>query len=353
MKMMKSNRRLQQEVQSKLLNTSLVVFVIWYVTKVDPQYINPWNLTAGQWVMGGLCIRGAISFYDHLVVGTIEWMASMQQRKRRNQTRQRKEDGDSNIDDNSIIDDDESILLPTRRSNQQPARYVSLDTKSILFLVINSVDEWIFVQRLLHYIWFASEVSLEYSELSLKNTVGALWVMFVVLDLCYAPLHHILHQSWCYALVHKHHHRQHYPTRGYLDAGNEHPLEHFIGIGCTWAAVGASTYITGAHAFTIFLFFNIHAALAMLNHSPYNIQWTIPGLGQYSVGNHEMHHRKFTINYAQYCMWYDYMMNTYASYEGPSPTTTKKANTRTTTATAQKDQNRASRVDDKVCKKEA
>jgi sterol desaturase/sphingolipid hydroxylase (fatty acid hydroxylase superfamily) len=38
---------------------------------------------------------------------------------------------------------------------------------------------------------------------------------------------------------------------------------------------------------------------------------------KYSVANHEMHHRKFTVNFAQYCMWYDYGMKTYADYEGP------------------------------------
>jgi hypothetical protein len=28
-----------------------------------------------------------------------------------------------------------------------------------------------------------------------------------------------------YPYVHKHHHRQILPKRGYLDAGNEHPIE--------------------------------------------------------------------------------------------------------------------------------
>jgi sterol desaturase/sphingolipid hydroxylase (fatty acid hydroxylase superfamily) len=138
-------------------------------------------------------------------------------------------------------------------------------------------------------------------------------VMFIVLDLCYAPCHHILHMSAIYPLIHKHHHRQHFPTRGYLDAGNEHPIEHVIGVLCTWASVLSAVHIVNAHAVVIFLFFNIHAALAMLNHSPYDVEF----LG-YSVANHEMHHRKFTINYSQYCMWYDHIMKTYARYEGPT-----------------------------------
>mmetsp|Transcript_9872 Transcript_9872/g.13964 ORF Transcript_9872/g.13964 Transcript_9872/m.13964 type:complete len:123 (+) Transcript_9872:41-409(+) len=120
--------------------------------------MNPWNLPVWQWMHGGVFYSGgAIAFYDYLVVGTIEWMTSMK--------RERKRQRNDNDNDTSISNDDyddESILLPTRRSNQQPVRYVSLDTKSIIFLVINSVDECMFVQRLLHYIWNAPEVSLEH-----------------------------------------------------------------------------------------------------------------------------------------------------------------------------------------------
>jgi len=57
----------------------------------------------------------------------------------------------------------------------------------------------------------------------------------------------------------------------------------------------------------------------MLNHSPYDVEFDIIpfGLLTYSVANHEMHHRKFTVNYGQYSMWYDHLMKTFASYEGP------------------------------------
>jgi hypothetical protein len=55
--------------------------------------------------------------------------------------------------------------------------------------------------------------------------------------------------------------------RGYLDVGNEHPIEHWVGVLSTWGAVLAAVQgPTGVHDVTLFLFFNIHAALAMLNH---------------------------------------------------------------------------------------
>ena len=280
------NRKALQELQSKVLDTTTasVVLALLYF---KPELFNPWSLTFWQWILGGACIRVAITFYDHLVVFVLECFFR-------------------------------DKLLPTRTTGK-PVRYVSLDRKSVVFLTINAFHEWIFVQRLCHFIWYSPDVSIKGEDIGIVNTLGALYVMFIVNDICYAPCHHIMHMPFLYPLIHKHHHRQHFPTRGYLDAGNEHPIEHLIGVLSTWGAVLAAVYgPTGAHGGTIFLFFNIHAALAMLNHSPYNINFpVIPGVMEYSVANHEMHHRKFTINYAQYCMWYDHTMNTFSSYEGP------------------------------------
>lgn len=275
-----SDRKAMQLFQSRLLNTATTTAIVCFFYQ-QPRFFNVWGLTLWQWILGGLLIRVAITFYDHLVVFLVD----------------------------SIF---HNKLLPTRTTGK-PVRYVDLDQQSIIFLTINAVHEWIFVQRLCHYIWFSPDVPLRMEDIRLSNTIGALGVMFVVLDLCYAPCHHILHLPVLYPLIHKHHHRQHFPTRGYLDAGNEHPIEHFIGVLCTWASVLTAVYVVNAHAIIVFLFFNIHAALAMLNHSPYDVQFW-----GYSVANHEMHHRKFTVNYAQYSMIYDLTMGTFAPYENPT-----------------------------------
>ena len=284
-----TDRRAQQQRLSWLLDGSTVAAVSSFVYS-NPSWINPCELTPLQWAVGFILIRGAITIYDHLVI----FLVKLSNAK----------------------------LLPTR-TTAKPVRYVELDRTSYVFLTINSLNEWVFVQRLCHFLWYADSVPKTTDEIGLANTLGALYIMFVVLDVCYAPCHHILHMPSMYPLIHKHHHRQHFPTRGYLDAGNEHPIEHVIGTLCTWAAVLAAVYTTGAHAVTIFLFFNLHAALAMLNHSPYDVEFGTLGI-RYSVANHEMHHRKFTVNYAQYCMWYDHLAHTYAGYEGPSEKQTLK-----------------------------
>lgn len=207
--------------------------------------VNPWSLSLLEWTVGFVFIRSAVTFYDFLVVKLVEWSGAK--------------------------------LLPTRTTGT-PVRYVALDRTSLVFLSINSLNEWVFVQRLCHYLWYSPEVSKSLEDIGLVNTLGALYVLFVVNDVFYAPTHHVLHMPALYPLIHKHHHRQHFPTRGYLDAGNEHPIEHLVGTTCMWAALLTAVYTTGAHAVTIFVYFNIHAALAMLNHSPYNVQFSVLGI---------------------------------------------------------------------------
>jgi len=249
------------------------------------ELLNPWGLTPLEWVVGFAGIRGAIAMYDHLVIFLVKLSGQK--------------------------------LLPTRTTGT-PVRYVGLDTASIAFLTANALQEWVFVQQLCHYIWHSPAVPHALGDLGVLNTVAALAVMFLVLDLFYAPAHYVMHLPRFYALVHKHHHRQHFPVRGYLDAGNEHPVEHLIGTSCTWIAVLSAVHTTGAHAATIFLFFNAHAALAMLNHSPYDVKVGLLGFS-YSVRAHEMHHRKFTANYAQYFMLFDRLASTFIEYDDGAP----------------------------------
>lgn len=352
-----SRRLLRQRVCSILLDSITAIFALHYLYN-NPSYLNPWQLpNAKLWLVGFICIRLGVTFYDHLVVLVVEKCFK-------------------------------SKVLPTREPGAPPVRFVQLDARSYIYLSLNAFNEYSFVMRLTHYLWRGGHqqlLSWKLSQLTLGNTLVAFGIMFISMDLLYAPLHHILHMPSFYPLIHKHHHRQHFPTRGYLDAGNEHPIEHMIGVVCTWFAVCASEILLptlgmwcnrlveggvmglfslkdgeviidftrggGVHALTVMIFFQFHAALACLNHSPYNVRFSLPALGssalfgsnntmlqwldemphvgkwckrlltgqwfQYSVGHHEMHHRKFNYNYGQYCMFYDLWMGTFLEYEGP------------------------------------
>ena len=349
----KSWRLQKQQFTSLLLDSATTIFVIYFIYN-NPSYLNPWGIPNPQlWFMGFVFIRCAIAFYDHLVVLLIETVFRCN-------------------------------VLPTREAGAPPVRYVELDTRSIVYLSINSLNEYTFVMRLTHYLWnggYQTKLPWGASQISIGNTLIAIGIMFVSMDLLYAPLHHMLHLPSLYPYIHKHHHRQHYPVRGYLDAGNENPIEHMIGVMCTWFAVCTAEVLLpslrafidvmktdglagvqrslasfefqggGVHAATVLVFFQLHAALAMMNHSPFDAKFSLPFLGSsllfgdgngmsrvidqipligkrlrrlvtgqwfnYSVGHHEMHHRKFNYNYGQYCMFYDRWMGTFIEYEGP------------------------------------
>ncbi|KAL9181388.1 hypothetical protein ACHAXT_010193 [Thalassiosira profunda] len=342
----------RQQRRSLLLDSATTAYVLHYLYR-NPSYLNPWNLPNVQlWILGFVLIRCGIVFYDNIVVFVIEKCLR-------------------------------SKVLPTREPGAPPVRYVDLDRRSYVYLALGALNEYAFVMRLTHYLWQGGHQQLlpwKLTQLTVGNTVVALGIMFLFQDLLYAPLHHLLHMPALYPLIHKHHHRQHFPTRGYLDAGNEHPIEHMIGIQAAWFGVCASEVFLptlclwfervkangmhglleggdamtrggGVHAATVLVFFQFHAALAMLNHSPFDVNFSLPFVGsgslfgadnkvmqwldetataskwlkrivtgqwfKYSVGHHEMHHRKFNYNYGQYCMLYDTLMGTFLAYEGP------------------------------------
>ncbi|KAL7526877.1 hypothetical protein ACHAWF_001951 [Thalassiosira exigua] len=355
-----SLRSQRQRQCSYVLDFATTIYVLHYL-RDNPSYLNPWKLpNAAIWMSGFVAIRLGIVFYDHLVVLLIEKCFK-------------------------------SKVLPTREHGVPPVRYVSLDARSVVYLSLNAFNEYAFVMRLTHYLWNGGHQQLlpwKLSQVTAGNTILALGIMFVFMDILYAPLHHLLHLPALYPLIHKHHHRQHFPARGYLDAGNEHPIEHMIGVMCTWFAVCTSEVLLptcamwldrvketgfsgvldggaawtrggGVHAITVLVFFQFHAALAMLNHSPYDVKFSLPFAGssnlfgaenkvmqwidelpcigkwakriatgqwfKYSVGHHEMHHRKFNFNYGQYCMLYDTLMGTFLEYEGPVKATELEA----------------------------
>jgi len=185
-----------------------------------------------------------------------------------------------------------------------------------MYLAINSVIEYIFMLGIIAYALTSPNVVRDLSSLGLANTVLAMYIIFAVDDLIYTPAHLLMHTKYLYVYVHKHHHRQNLPTRGYPDAGNEHPVEQVIGMLCVWGALHFAATTVGVHAVTILAYFGIYAALAMLNHTRYDVNLSMPGF-HYSVRSHEMHHRFPKCNYAQYFMVWDKILGTYREYESP------------------------------------
>jgi len=181
------------------------------------------------------------------------------------------------------------------------------------FLAVNAVIEYVFTYHLALFAWNSPLVSWGWDTVSLLNLIPALVLIFVLDDLVYAPMHRFMHWRPVYWLIHKHHHKQPFPIRGYFDAANESPVEQVIGLSCVWVALHVVPSVTGLHVGALFAFFVLYAATAMLNHTAYDIKlW----MGfSYSSGAHEMHHRLPHCNYGQNFMIWDVLMGTYRKYQ--------------------------------------
>ena len=190
---------------------------------------------------------------------------------------------------------------------------VKLEWIDYLFLCINSVVEWQFTCHVIDIVLSSPNFAWRLHDLGLLNTLPALYLIFAIDDAFYAPLHLLMHRPWFYPYVHKHHHRQQLPERGYADAGNEHPIEQVLGLSCLYITLVIVGHTTSVHALTIFVHFILYAILALLNHTAYDVQFRFWGF-EYTTRAHETHHRYPTKNLAQYFMFWDKLYGTYKEY---------------------------------------
>merc|ERR1712224_881094 len=114
-------------------------------------------------------------------------------------------------------------------------------------------------------------VSLGLGEVTFTNTILALLVIFFAADFYYWFLHRAMHIRALYPYVHKHHHRQSLPERGFADAINEHPIEQLAGMATLWAALYTTARCTNLHAIVPVVYFISLSALSTANHTNLDI----------------------------------------------------------------------------------
>ena len=205
--------------------------------------------------------------------------------------------------------------LPSRTQEKKPYQH-PIDATDCLYLFINSFIEYAFFLNLSHLMYFATYVGRTTAQLTLLNSVPALWLLLVFDDMLYAPAHRIMHIPALYKYVHKHHHRNTFPTRGYVDGANEHPFEQLTALSLHWVALHLVAWTSGLHAVAILAHLVLKAAGACFNHTGFDVKLRFLGI-DYSVRAHEMHHRKPQTNFAQYVMFWDRLMGTYVDYSVP------------------------------------
>ena len=148
-------------------------------------------------------------------------------------------------------------------------------------------------------------------------------MLFVVYDLFYSLFHRALHLKSVYSLVHKHHHRQHAPSRGAVDALNVHPFEFVCGEYNHLLALWLTQRLLGSvHVAAVLVFIVAGGAAASLNHTRLDV--VLPG-GVYAVRAHDVHHRLPRSNYGQYTQVWDRLLGTYREWNPPSASRAEKA----------------------------
>lgn len=183
-----------------------------------------------------------------------------------------------------------------------------------IYLTINSVVEFVYINHIFLFIYNCKHVAWNFNEITLINGPLAILVVFVFGDSIYALAHRFMHWPPFYPYVHKHHHRQVVPNRGYLDAANEHPIEQVIGLTTLLLSYAIVSRVCGFHISAVAFHFIAYGILSLTNHSGYDISFSFLGL-EYSVRAHEMHHRLGKVNMGQHFMVMDRLMGTYKAYK--------------------------------------
>ncbi|CAJ1328693.1 unnamed protein product [Effrenium voratum] len=188
-----------------------------------------------------------------------------------------------------------------------------LGGKDAAVLTINSVIESIFTCHILYMLWNSPLIVRSWTSIGFLNGPVALLLLILYNDMLYAPAHRLLHHPALYAYIHKHHHRSVYPTRGNIDARNEHPLEQLMAMSLWMIAIHLVS-LTGLHAVALGGHLSLMTVGASLNHTGFDLQVSLLGVDLYSTAAHEMHHRRPDKNFAQFTMVWDKLMGTYIPY---------------------------------------
>ena len=195
--------------------------------------VNPWGVGIQMWLAGYAAIRFALlAFVDGLV-----WLLAPR-----------------------------LSPLPSR-TGPKPVFQHSINVVDVTYLAVNSMVEFIFAQQIFHLLWHAPFITRTPGDLGLFNGLLAFWLLLVVDDMLYAPLHRFMHDPRVYRYVHKHHHRNTFPARGYMDAANEHPVEQIAALSMHWIAVNIVAHTSGLHVAAVGAHFGVKALGACFNHT--------------------------------------------------------------------------------------
>lgn len=157
-------------------------------------------------------------------------------------------------------------------------------------------------------VWNSAAVIFDMEAATLANTIGAFLVVFALSDFTYYVSHRIVHKvGWLYSFVHKHHHGEGYPRRGWADTSNAHPTDFFYTGFCTspisvlWLMPAGTVHITAIMACLY-----LNAFFGALGHCRLDFN-----VGFFNTRFHAGHHAMSTCNFAQNVEIWDRLFGTF------------------------------------------
>lgn len=191
--------------------------------------------------------------------------------------------------------------------------HVPLSTRDLTYIWFNRLVVLPFLSWLIvGTVWNSQAVVYDMEELSWKNGLVAGLICFSLSDFTYYAGHRIVHK-WpaVYKFVHKHHHGEAEPIRGWADTCNAHPTDFFYTGFCTSPLSSLWVFPTGSiHIVAIGACMWINSFVGSLGHCRLDLNW-----GVFNTRFHAGHHKYSNCNFAQNIELWDRLFCTYRDLE--------------------------------------
>lgn len=188
--------------------------------------------------------------------------------------------------------------------------------KDIRYVVFNRAIMLPFVAWLnVQAIWRSDAVVWDMENKTLFNTLIMGVVVFSLSDFVYYVGHRIVHAvPVLYGFIHKHHHQEPIPIRGWFDTCNAHPSDFFYtGFSTSPVSVLWLMPKDSVHIVTLAVVMYCVMFVGALGHSRLDFNIYV-----FNSRFHAGHHAMFNVNYAQNIELWDRIFGTYKPLPEPS-----------------------------------
>jgi sterol desaturase/sphingolipid hydroxylase (fatty acid hydroxylase superfamily) len=162
-------------------------------------------------------------------------------------------------------------------------------------------------------VWNSPAIVYDAEKLDWINGLVGFLVVFSLSDLSYYTMHRVVHTfPTVYKFVHKHHHGEAEPIRGWADTCNAHPTDFFYTgfctspLSCLWLMPMIGLDV---HIYSIAACLWVNSFVGSLGHCRLDLN-----IGVFNTRFHAGHHGNSSCNFAQNIEIWDRIFGTYKDY---------------------------------------